>query len=132
IGSECIEIESTTTIRTAGGIRASGGVHRFHVVDADSVEVSRETANGNAAAFPVDPVDRNSGNSLNRFRQVEVREIRDILGADRIHHASFGTLGRERLSQTAAITLYDDFFENVLGFLRLGVSGPRSCQRNYK
>jgi hypothetical protein len=70
-----------------------------------------ETASGHECAFAVTTVDGDTGDTLQGFSKVGVREFTDVLGADGIDDADCIALDFHRLLQRAAQTGNDDFFQ---------------------
>jgi hypothetical protein len=93
-------------------------------VQGNQVELRSESANCDLLTFPTRPVDRNARYTLQRLREIRVRELADILGGDRLDHTPRITLDIRRLHQAAANTRNDDFLDDVV----LGDRGR--CQRS--
>ena len=83
-------------------------------------EVSAQAAHGDGTPLARIPVDGDTGNTLDRFREVQVRKVRDVLGDDDVDHAGFATLGVEARVQAGAEAGDDDFI-NLGGVLRLSL-----------
>jgi hypothetical protein len=62
----------------------AGRRKRFHAVQADAHELRRQAADGNLPALAAFAHDLDAGNALQRFGQVLVRELADVLGHDHI------------------------------------------------
>ena len=91
-GSELGEVERTGTAIHAANGDLAGGAKRIRAghlaaIERDHVELRAEAARGDLRAFAIAALDRDAGDALQRFGQVGVRELADVLGADRIDHA---------------------------------------------
>src|SRR5205085_11423864 len=67
---------------------AADGVHvgrsELAAIDRHQVELGTEAANGDVASFAVATLDRHAGDALQRFRQIDVGELADLFGRDRV------------------------------------------------
>src|SRR5690606_28728649 len=66
------------------------------------VELRTEAAGGDLGALAVTPLDRDAGDALQGLREVGIRELADVLGADRVDDARRVALDVHRLVQRAA------------------------------
>src|SRR5690606_16196025 len=78
------------------------------------VVAGTEAANRYLVAFAVEPVDRDTGNTLHRLCEVCIRELADILGRDGIDDARRVALDVHRTAQAAAYTGNSDLFDRIL------------------
>ena len=108
VGGEYVEVEAAAAIRRGARITGSGVRHGLETIDAHAREIAAQAAHRDAAAFAVVAVQRDAGQSLQRLGQVGVREIRDVLGVDGIHHHVGVLLQLDRVSQRHAVTGYRD------------------------
>ena len=111
LGREDVEVEVAAAVGAAGGVGAAVGAHRFDAVDAHARELRAETAHGDLPAFTRIAGDDDAGHALQRFGEVQVREIGDVFGDDHVDRADLALLGVERLVEAGAETGYHDFFE---------------------
>ena len=62
-------------------------------VQRDQIEVSAEASDGNACAFASVTINSNTCYTLQRFCEVCIWEVANILGCDGVHHPGRVTLG---------------------------------------
>ena len=86
IGGEDVEVEAAAAVGRRAGIAGGGGGQRFEAVEADAREVAAEAADGDLASFAVVAIDGDAGQALQRFGEVGVGEVGDVLGVDGVHH----------------------------------------------
>ncbi len=98
--SEVAEIKAPGR-RRARTIAKRRGRH-LAAVEGDEVEVLAEAANRHGAALAKRAVHRNTGDALQRFREVLVRELADVLSGDGVHDALGIALGGERTGERSA------------------------------
>src|SRR5690606_22345890 len=91
-------------------------------VQRDHVELRTEAASGHERAFAVATVDRDTGNTLQGFGQVRVRELTDVFRGDRVYDAHRVALDFHRLLQASPQTGDDDLLQ-LLGRLLLRKRG---------
>ena len=113
------------------GAVAQAGCRHLAAVQQHQVEFRAEAANGNGRPFAIGAVDRYAGNTLKRFRQVGIRELADILGRNRVHHALRVAFDIARGGQAGADAGHDDFGglvvdRRVLGEGRLTADSHRN------
>jgi hypothetical protein len=114
LGSKCIEVETAAAVRTAGGVGTAVGGHRFHSVQAHASEFGTQTANRDGAAFAGVTRDRHARNALQRFGKIQVREVGDVFGDDRIDRTDLLALDVQRLTQAFTEASDDDLFDFAL------------------
>src|SRR5690606_22213828 len=110
--SQLREVERTGTGAHAAHHRLAAaeavGARDLAAVEGDEVELRTEATRGDLRAFAVTALDRDAGDALQRLGEVGVRELADVLGADRVHHASGVALDVHRLVKAAAQARNDD------------------------
>src|SRR5690606_16346760 len=104
-------------------------------IEGYQVVVRTETTYGDFGTLTIIPINRHTGNTLQRFCQVSVRELTDVFCRDRIHHTLRISLNVHRPLQAAFNTGNDDFFNHVTALCEGGTAQPykgvRShCRRN--
>ena len=113
---EDVEVELAVAVGAA--VAATGCGEGFHAVDLDADEIGRKAAHVDRAAFAAVAVDLHAGDALERFSKVEVREVADVFGADRIHDTGLVALDRNGLLQALAEAGDDDRLLTALIFGR--------------
>ena len=101
-GCEHVEVEAATTVGATRTVGTTGSRQCLHAVDAHAGEVGPQAAHGDRAAFAGIAIDRYAGDALQRFGQVQVRELADVLGHDRIDLVNAVALLVQRLGQALA------------------------------
>src|SRR5690606_7168251 len=71
-------------------------------VERDHVVAGAETARGDLGAFAVAALDRDAGDALQRFGQVGIGELADVLGADRVDDTGGVALDPHRVLEAVA------------------------------
>ena len=93
---------------------AARGGQGLEAVEAHAREVAAQAAHGDAAAFAVVAVERDAGQALQRFGEVGVGEVGDVLGVDGVHHHVGVFLHVDGVAQRQPVTGYLDLGD-VLG-----------------
>src|SRR5690606_29754261 len=90
LGGQLGEVEATGTGTDAADLQAAAaetvGTRDLAAVEGDQVETRAEATGGDLGAFAVTTLDRDAGDALQRFGEVGVRELADVLGADCVDH----------------------------------------------
>ena len=71
-------------VEGAAGLVAQAGGRHLAAVQQDHVEVRTDAAHGHVGAFAAVAVDRHARDALQRFRQVGIRELADVVGDDTV------------------------------------------------
>src|SRR5690606_17994296 len=91
LGGELGEVEAAGTGADAADLEAAAaeavGAGDLATVEGDQVVARAEATRGDLRAFAVTALDRDTGDALQGLGQVGVRELADVLGADRVDHA---------------------------------------------
>ena len=87
LGGEDVEIEGAAAIGAARAVGAAGRRQRLELVEADAGEIGAEAAHRDRAALAGVAVDRDARDALQRFGEVLVGEVGDILGDDHVDDA---------------------------------------------
>ncbi len=114
---EYVEVERAAGLALRDGLR-----HR--VIDRDSRELRIKTTYRDIAAFTALTSDRDARDACQRFGQVLIREVSDVLRHDAVNDTCALTLRGECSPQTAPEACDDNFLKNsdFLSFLeRLGI-----------
>ena len=111
LGGERVEVERAVAVRAAGRVGAAVGAHRFHAVDAHARELRTEAAHADLPAFAGIARDRHAGHALDGFGQIQVGEVGDVFGDDRVDRADRVALVVERDAQALAEAGDDDLFD---------------------
>ena len=82
-------------------------------VERDEIVLGAEAADGDELAFAVRTVDRHAGDALERFGQVGVGELADILGRDRVDNALRVALEVDRAAERSADAGNDDIAARI-------------------
>ena len=85
LGCEDVEVECTIAVERCTVDR---GRDRFHAVDADTRELGAEAADSDLPTFACIAFNRDTGNALERFREVGVREFCDVFSDDDVDLAN--------------------------------------------
>ncbi len=96
-----VDIASATDREREGG----------NAIDLDAIQSRLGATDADTSAFAVRPADLHAGNALERFAQILVRKVADVLGGDRIHHLDRLALDLEGRAQAGADAGDDNFFE---------------------
>ncbi len=134
-GGEVVEIERAAggaaevhVLVAADGVDESGG--DLAAVHGDKVKRRAKPAHGNLRAFAIDAADRHTGNALQRFGQVGIGKLADILGRDGINHAALVALDVHRILEAGAHAGHHDHVI-VVGVLRHGGHGGTQCEHGH-
>ena len=93
---------------------ADRGRERGRAVDFDPVEAGIGAADGDARAFAVGARNLHAGHALERFADILVRELADILGRDGVEHLGRVALGVERALKAGADAGDDDVGDLII------------------
>src|SRR5690606_10517366 len=99
LGRQVGEVERAR-VGGVGGLDAGGG--HLPAVEQHQVEVGADAAHCDLGAFAHRAVDRHAGNALQRFGQVGIGELADVLGNDAVDDAGRIALEVHRRLQAAA------------------------------
>jgi hypothetical protein len=80
-------------------VGAAGGRQSFHAVDADAGELRTQAAHRDLTAFAAVTRQGHARDALDGFREVEVGELADVLGQDRVDGRGFDRLTFRALSR---------------------------------
>ncbi|MNM36651.1 hypothetical protein D3C81_473660 [compost metagenome] len=134
-GRQLCEVERTGTAIDAADGNLSGrteGIRTRHLaaVERHHVELWTEATRRDLCAFTITALDRDAGDALQRFGQVGVWELADVLGTDRIDHTRGVAFDVHRLAEAVADAGDLDRIQlGRLGFtLRLLGSGRLWCR----
>ena len=100
-----VEVEAAAAVDPGGA--AAGGGECFQTVDAHAGEIRAQAAHGDLLAFAAFAVDRHAGNALHRLGQVQIGELADVFGVDRIDLLDAVALFIQRLLQAFAVGGFD-------------------------
>src|SRR5690606_35025629 len=120
LGGELGEVEAARTGTHAAALTAAAeavGTRDLAAVEGDEVVTRAKATRGDLGAFAVAALDRDAGDALQRLGQVGVRELADVLGADRVDHAGRVALDVHRVVK-AAPQARDLHGVQLRGFLR--------------
>ena len=116
-----IEVERARVLRHAERAgRANAGGHRRAPVHLHPHELRPQAANGHERPFAALPVDGDAGDALQRFGQVLVRELADVLRHQGIDDVVRGALHLDGLPHAAANAAHDDLLKRAGRLLRRG------------
>src|SRR5690606_20340673 len=87
------------------------GTRDLAAVEGDQVVTRAEASRGDLGAFTIAALDRDAGDALQRLGEVGVRELADVLGADRVDHPGGVALDVHRVLETVAQAGDDDGVE---------------------
>src|SRR6185436_13204813 len=105
-------------------VAVRGGLDR-RAVQRELCEIATQAADGDRGAFTGEvALDLHAWNALQRFGEVEVRELADVLGVDRIGERDVFALRRDRVLQRGAEAGDHDFLDILAGRI-----GRRRCRR---
>jgi hypothetical protein len=110
---EGIEVEGAAAVGAGAGVVGARGRERFEAVDAYAREIAGQAAHRDGAALALVTIDGDAGDTLQRLGEIRVREIRDVVGVDGIHHDAGFTLGFDGAAQGGAISGDGDFLHLV-------------------
>jgi hypothetical protein len=120
-GSQNVEAELAAAV--LGGQQA--------VVQQHGVELGTKAPDRDELAFAAAAVDRDTGDALQRFGDVLVREFADVLGGDGVDDADLGALQVQSLGEAGPGAGDDDFFNRraVIGLRGgRGLGQDRRCE----
>jgi hypothetical protein len=123
LGREGVEVEPARPVGAGVGRIAAGDRERVGAVEAGGLEIAAEAANRDRAAFAIVAVDRDSGQALDRFGEVGVREVGNVLGGDRIDDLVRAALLAQRVLERGAEAGDDDVLAGRFLLGRIGRGG---------
>src|SRR5690606_10110855 len=89
-GGQLGEVEATGARPDAADLEPTAAetisTRDLAAVEGHKVVTRAEATGGDLGAFAVTTLDRDAGDALQRFGEVGVGELADVLGADRVHH----------------------------------------------
>jgi hypothetical protein len=129
---EHAEVEAAPAVGAAVDVGGAGGGHALDAVDAYPRKARVQAAHGDLLAFAaVAARERYAGHALQRFSQVGVRELGDVLGLDDVDDAVAVLLGVQRAVQAGPEASHDHHVVVRPGFLRLGLGLEGGGQREH-
>ncbi len=128
-GSERVEVEGAVAVGATRRVGAAVRAHRFHAVDAHARELRPEAAHADLPAFAGVTCDRYPRHALNRFGEVQIGEVGDVFGEDRIDRVVGSALHVERRTEALPESGHDDLV-GPASFLRGGRPGHRRHRRH--
>ncbi len=84
---EGVEVEAARAVLAAEGVREAARRQCLHAVDARRGEGRPEASYCDLPAFAARARDGDTRNALQRLREVQIREIGDVLGDDHVDRA---------------------------------------------
>src|SRR5690606_13537567 len=103
------------------------GTRDLAAVEGDQIEARAEATRGDLGAFAVAALDRDAGDALQRLGKVGVRELADVLGADRVDDTGGVALDVHRVLEAVAQPRDDDGVER--GSIARGLRLDRKSTR---
>ena len=103
-----VEAAAAVDADGAAGFVGAGRGQGFQAVQARAGEVAAQTADGDAAAFAVETVDRDARQALQRFGEVGIGEVGDVLGGDGVDHDVGAALDLQGVGDRGPVTGDDD------------------------
>ena len=129
-GGESVEIEPAAAVCTRGIVSAAGDAQRVRAVQARLLEIAAQATHRDRPTLAIVAVDRDAGQALDRFREVRIGEIGDVLGGDRVDDLVGTALLINGVRQASAETGHDDIRAAFCAALVRAILALRRCVRD--